>query len=479
MNQPFFKTFVASSQQADMESIKNQRSIFAWLKQRILAIVIVSVVLAQPILAADFFQIRKESDTLKCAQNLSVYVSYMKKRMYDDALAPWRQLFFECPSSHVNIYSDGIKLMEHYLSKTTDEAARKAYVDTILLIYDQRMFFFGNHHRYPEGWIWGRKGIDILKYRGGDVAAMSQAMDCFNRSYQIQGNQVEPAVMFAWIQAARNLLNANQIKEDEFLKLYFRIKGFTENQLALETDSSKRIVYNQLGEFTERMVLESVRNRCEMVENYLKSSHPETSGNAELLQQTIQLMESLACVNTDYYLVLLDKTFEVNPCSDNAIRLARLSVRRNEFAKARDYYQKTLQLNNNMELVATANYELAVLEMSHFKNLSKALTLARMAKQLKPDWGLPYILIGNIYAQAANNFGDNEFEKQSVYWAAVDKFIEAMKADTAIANEASKYIETYSKYFPNRETAFFYGYQEGEQILIGSWINELTKVRFR
>ncbi len=142
MNQPFFKTFVASSQQADMESIKNQRSIFAWLKQRILAIVIVSVVLAQPILAADFFQIRKESDTLKCAQNLSVYVSYMKKRMYDDALAPWRQLFFECPSSHVNIYSDGIKLMEHYLSKTTDEAARKAYVDTILLIYDQRMFFF-------------------------------------------------------------------------------------------------------------------------------------------------------------------------------------------------------------------------------------------------------------------------------------------------------------------------------------------------
>ncbi len=421
---------------------------------------------------------QSDSDTLQCAQNLSVYSLNLKKKMYDFSIGPWRKLFFECPDLHVNIYSDGIKLMEHYMNKSVDEVERRAYVDTIMMIYDQRMVYFGKHHRYPEGWIWGRKGIDILKYRNGDVNSMTMAYDCFNRSFQLQGNLVEIGVMFAWIQAGRNLFRVGEIKEDEFLSLYFNTKDYTETLLSLENDSSKILVLNKLNDFSDRMLQESLRNRCEVIEEYLKSANILFTNDAEKLQESLLLMEKMSCVSSVYYIMVLEKVFESNCNSETALKLARAAVKSNDYNKARTFYQKALQHENDLKVIAIANYEWAVIEMSHYKNLTKALSLARMSVQLNPDWGLPYLLIGNIYAQAANNFGDNEFEKQTVYWAAVDKFLEAMKVDSVISAEALKYVETYSKYFPDRETAFFYGYKEGEQINIGSWINESTKVRF-
>lgn len=448
------------------------------MKQLLIALFAL-VMIAGELLATPSSPTPEAADTMKCAFNLSLYSTYLKKKMYDDAIGPWRQLFFECPASHVNIYTDGIKLMEHYRNKATDDRARAAYVDTIMMIYDQRMAYFGNHHRYPEGWIWGRKGIDILKYKGKDIQAVKEAIDCFNRSYQLQQKNVEPAVMFAWIQAARNAFFAGEMNENDFLSLYFRIRGYAEEQKAAESDSARLIVYNKLRDFSERMVLESVRNRCDVIEQYLRSTQMELATNADQLQHTLTLMENLACTGSEYYLALQERLYQLAPNSENLIRIARSAVKNKNFDKAREYYQKTLQENQDLDLIAEANYEWAVIEMSHYHNLAKAQSLARMAVQIKPDWGMPYLLLGNIYAQAAKAFGDNEFEQQSVYWAAVDKFLEAMKTDASLTEEAQKYVETYSQYFPDRETAFFYGYQEGEPCHIGSWINESTLVRFK
>lgn len=444
-----------------------------------LVILLMLLIGVPELLAAPSSPSLQASDSMKCGYNLSLYSTYLKKKMFDDAIGPWRQLFFECPASHVNIYTDGIRLMEHYRNKATDDQTRQAYVDTIMMIYDQRMAYFGNHHRYPEGWIWGRKGIDILKFKGGDIQAVKEAIDCFNRSYQMQQKDVEPAVMFAWIQAARNAFLTGEMNENDFLSLYFRIRGYAEEQKTIKSDSAQLIVFNKLSDFSERMVLESVRNRCDVIEQYLKSIQSEQVSNVDQLQHTLSLMENIACTGSAYYLVLQERLYELAPDSKNLIRIARSAVKSKDFDKAREYYQKTLQENPDQEIIAAANYEWAVIEMSYYHNLVKAQSLARMASQLKPDWGMPYLLIGNIYAQAAKGFGDNEFEQQSVYWAAVDKFLEAMKTDSSLAEEARKYVDTYSQYFPDRETAFFYGYQEGESLHIGSWIDESTLVRFK
>jgi tetratricopeptide (TPR) repeat protein len=424
-------------------------------------------------------QVQERVDTVRCQQNLSVYTMNLKKGMYDLSVDSWRDVFRHCPDMHVNIYSDGVKMMEHFLKKTTDEGIKQAYVDTILMIYDQRIVHFGKHRRYPEGWIQGRKGLDIFKYRGMDPHWQQISYDCFTKSHQLQGDQMEPSVMFAWMQVGRNLFQSGAIEGQTFLDLFYRVNGYSRRQLLVETDSTKIQMYQQLSDYSVRLALESLKNRCEVVEGFLKGSQEVSSMTPGQLEHTVSLMDGLLCTGSDYYVALLEKMYEGKPDNGLALKVARTSVRNNDYQKARHYYQKSLEGNGDNEVVATASYEWAVVEMSHFKDLSKALALARKSVQMKPAWGKPYLLIGNIYAQAANEFGKDEFEKQSVYWAAVDKFQAAIQADATMAEEAAKYVETYSKYFPDREMAFFHGYQDGEVIEIGSWINESTKVRFR
>ena len=75
--------------------------------------------------------------------------------------------------------------------------------------------------------------------------------------------------------------------------------------------------------------------------------------------------------------------------------------------------------------------------------------------------------------------GYSDFEKETVYWVAVDKFIRAKSIDKTLTEKANKAIATYSKYFPNTESCFFNGVESGQRYKVECWINESTKVRTR
>ena len=109
---------------------------------------------------------------------------------------------------------------------------------------------------------------------------------------------------------------------------------------------------------------------------------------------------------------------------------------------------------------------------------SKAKKYALEAINYRPNWGDPYILIGDTYVTGKNCFND-DFEKTTIYWAAVDKFIKAKSVDTTVAEKANGRIQTYSLYFPDVETTFFYSLKEGDPYTVGCWINEKTTVRSR
>ena len=116
---------------------------------------------------------------------------------------------------------------------------------------------------------------------------------------------------------------------------------------------------------------------------------------------------------------------------------------------------------------------------SKFNNLDGARSQALNAIEKMPSWGAPYILIGNLYASSSNVCGDNEFEKTTVFWAAVDKFQQAISVDPEVNGEGTELVQKYSRYFPNVEDAFFNGLEEGQNYNVGCWINENTTVRTR
>ena len=110
---------------------------------------------------------------------------------------------------------------------------------------------------------------------------------------------------------------------------------------------------------------------------------------------------------------------------------------------------------------------------------SRGRMMALKSAELRPEWGEPYISIANIYISSAKKCASSDFEKETVYWVVVDKFIKAKSIDKTLVEKANKAIATYSKYFPNTEACFFNGVKSGQIYKVECWINESTKVRTR
>jgi hypothetical protein len=82
-----------------------------------------------------------------------------------------------------------------------------------------------------------------------------------------------------------------------------------------------------------------------------------------------------------------------------------------------------------------------------------------------------------MYAESMDQCGGDQFEKQAVLWAAVDKFIQARQVDESLATEANGYISSYKPRFPSKQDIFFHNYEIGDTYTVGCWINEQTTVR--
>ena len=112
-------------------------------------------------------------------------------------------------------------------------------------------------------------------------------------------------------------------------------------------------------------------------------------------------------------------------------------------------------------------------------NYPSAKKYALDALKTNPNMGDAYITIGLAYAVSSNDYEGDEFDKRTVFWAAVDKFVKAKQVDPSVAGKANEYIERYSPHFPTKDEAFFRDITAGKSVKVGGWINETTTARFR
>ena len=101
------------------------------------------------------------------------------------------------------------------------------------------------------------------------------------------------------------------------------------------------------------------------------------------------------------------------------------------------------------------------------------------AREIAKSKGRPLTTQEHFMLYHCQICGENDFEINTVFWAAVDKFRQAKSNDAEVTDKANELISKFSAYFPNVEDAFFYGFEHGKAYTVGCWINEKTTVRCR
>ena len=77
-------------------------------------------------------------------------------------------------------------------------------------------------------------------------------------------------------------------------------------------------------------------------------------------------------------------------------------------------------------------------------------TMPGRAAKLRPNWGQPYMLIGDMYASSSSSCGSDAWEKQIAVLAALDKYAYAKSIDSSVAEDANSKIARYSSYKPEK-----------------------------
>jgi tetratricopeptide (TPR) repeat protein len=418
---------------------------------------------------------RYGKDSVTCVRNWSLYNEYYRQRNFHMAIEPWRWMFFNCPAATQNIYIHGSVLVKYMYNQETDPANREALVDTLMMVHDQRIEYFGR-----EGYVLGRKVADLYQFRTNNV---QDQHDISERSIELEGLDSQGDVLLINFQSTVRLAEAGLLDPTKVVESYDRAIDIIEYNLVHNPQDSTRYA-------TAKNNIEILFEPFASCDNLARIFGPRYKANPEdpeLLARITEMLEKSGCTDSELFYMATKSLHRLRPTAQSAFLMGRLESSQENHAQALKYYEESIELyeQDDSENYTDEKFRtyllMADIAYRIQRRMPQARTYALAATQVKPDDGRPYILIGEMYAASASDCGDDEFTKTAAYWAAVDKFIQArdVDSDPQISERATQFIRTYSQYFPNNELIFFYGHAEGETYRVGCWINETTRIRAR
>ncbi len=407
-------------------------------------------------------------DSINCIRNLSLYREYAKHENYKDALNPWRRVYNECPLATENIYIDGVKIFRDRIEKATDDAVKDKLIDTLMMIYDQRIKYYDD-----RGNVLGRKGVDWLRYKRSSQEDIKTGYDILGESMSILKTKTPAAVLATYFTASVTLFKYNALDATQVLDDYTEIMNNIDGALAQKPDNN---MYKEVKEVIDQNFATSGAATCDNLIGLFEPKFQQTPEDIDLLKKITTYLDRSGCQESDLFIQASEKLYELEPNPQSAYNLAKLFLKKQDYKKSSFYYLKAVQADVDPATKAEYYYELALVT-SRLNDKVQARNYALKAIDLNPKFGDAYILIGNLYAGSSTDCGDNEFAQKAVFWAAVDKYMKAKEVDPSVADQANELIGRYSQYFPNNENAFFYGFTDGQTYTVGCWINEKTTVR--
>jgi hypothetical protein len=436
---------------------------------RILILSVLIIVLHQPgftqaAVSADDFN---PKDSNISGKLISTYSEFFKREMYELALESWWEIFNDFPDVSEKLYVDGVNMYRHFVEEIPEGQNRIDKIDTLMLIYDQRLAHFGG-----EGNILGRKGSDLLKYRSDDKEQVQAAYGMLNKSLEIEGSSSRDLIMLNYLAASLLLYRETMIENIQVMEDYFLVSGLLDQQ----DGSSSRMDRTRAS--IDEMILKEDILSCVGLDLYFGTRFERDNRDLDLLKKMIYYYTSTGCKQSDLYVAASEKLYQIAPGAESAHNLAVLFIGRNDLEKAAFYLQIAIMGENlPSDTKAEWFYELSVVSLA-IGDHCEAIAFAREAIGSRNDYGKPYIALGDAYIVSRKELGD-DFQQRSAYWAATDMYRAAAQVDPALTEESSEKLAFCAAQYPSKEDIFFQDLKVGNNFLAGGCINERTTVRSR
>lgn len=413
--------------------------------------------------------------TEECLTNLSLFNESAKNKQYADALAPWNQVFENCPSANKAIYSQGRYIVQWELSQQKDDASYKKVFDKLMLMYDKRMKYFGDDPRYPAAWVKSLKALDYIVYVKNDELK-KPAYKWLEESIDEMGTNSEIEALHQFVVLSDKIYATDKTHGEKYIADYLKVNEILE-ALSKDPENKNAELASQYKNGLDIVFAQSGAADCATLENLYSAKVKEFSTDLAYLNKVISFFRRVKCTDSKVYFEAAVSAHKIEPTAESASALAAMSYNKESYQQAINYYEEATRLSSVNDDKASYQYLIAQIYYSKLGNYPRTKTHALNSLEFNPSNGSAYMIIGLAYAGAKGIFDDPVLAK-SVFWAAVDKFYKAKQVDPSLAPDVDKLISTYSRYFPSKEDIFFKPeLQDGKAFYVGGWIGETTTCR--
>ncbi len=429
------------------------------------------------------------ADSAKCVMQLSLYNDFYKQwketKYKDDALAnlavkSWSYCFTNAPICSKNMYIRGEKLIKNYIKiNKEDSVLRRAYVDTLYMVYDQRIKYYGDDKSKPEGVLLGRKAQAMLKY---DKDRAVDYYPAFRKSFEIMGNNSEELTLYYYFIASIYYVQQDHGDRDLILENYVEIQDVITSNLNKYADNPKEYSrYEKVSNNIEKNV-----KKFASCEKLIKLYGPKLEANPDdlkLAKNIVKFFESRRCTDNDTndtYFIALEKVHAAEPTPESAFSMGNMALKRGDNTKAQMYLEEATKTLSDSNSVRKGSAYLLLSEVYRSKGMNvKSRSAALNVLKYKPTESMVYILIGDLYTSSAAKCTSQGL--RVAYWAAYDKYAKALSiaVDDKSKERARKKMAVIKKSFPENQDLFMRNLKAGQEIKVECWINETTKIRSR
>jgi len=403
-----------------------------------------------------------EAKEAKARELNAAYVDYMKADQFVEATKPLHWLVVNVPNLYESIYINGTKVYDGAAEAVSDPAKKRAYQDSVMLIYDKRDELYNNATKWIENKAYYGYGyFKGTKEKLGDVVAD------FERAMEINGELSIPTLYAAYFDAVYRHNAYNQAyKPEQVLAKYDKIQEYLNKAEANGKDVSNA------RSTAESILVAMELIDCDFIENTMGPKLKADPTNEQLAQQIFKYSVQYKCFSSNAFLTALELIDSKNPTyATSQVRAMRYMQEQN-YEKAQPVLEKALTLAENNVQKAEIQMELAKVH-ANLGRKSAARNAAKEAANLDESKTKDaYSLIGGLYMNSFNDCrgGVSRVKDRSIYMAAYNAYQRAGDSQGMAQARAQ---------FPSREEIFTEGLQVGGTINTGCWIGETVTLATR
>lgn len=379
------------------------------------------------------------------------YTDAFKAGRMVDAVPALEWLVENTPNLNKSIYVNGAKIFETLALQEKDAVKKQEYIGKALLMYDKRIECFDK-----EAYVLNRKAFAAYKLLKGERSRYQELLDLYDRAYELNKDKLYDNNLVAYMDVMRRYKAVGNTLPDEVVfDRYFNI---------VEIMDVKGDVSQSIRETVDKLLLSIVPEiDCEIVIN---NFGPKFEQNPELkmAKKIFQLMLTGKC--TEHPLAMKTGTYiqDREPNYGISKFLAITASANGDKDAAIRYFEEALTLTDENVKKAEVYLSMARIKGSQGAK-SSARSLARQALAADPSQTDAYRFIGDLYMGSYDGCkgGQLRTKDRAIFIAAYGEY---RKAGYSAGMQRAKNA------FPSNEEIFTEGFEKGQAVTVGCWINE-------